>query len=448
MNVLDFLIPDNIQDTPRLFTGIAEWVAVFGTIFVYKRKQKGLILALICVQFLVLQTGFQLLAGTAPISLWIPDMIIAVLLMFFFLKLILDVPLGDLGFLCIQSFLLAEFAASLYRQLYVWFAGAFMRSVAASVLMMLFVYTAVFLGFLNIDRKNASQNENLNISSRDFLSALATGVGAFSLSNLSFIWSDTPFSADSNGLLYVRTLVDFGGLLMLMTQKFRINETAIARENAAINQLFRRQYEQYKLSIDNSELLRMEIHDLKHYLIALKNEDDPERRKEYLDTIEQEIAVQEVFQNTGNKVLDVILTNKSLACKKSGITLNPMIDGNLVQFMHVRDICALFGNLLDNAIEAVQQVSIPEKKIITLSVKKKNNFIIIECENACERDLGLSGRSFLPKTTKGDKTVHGYGLKSMLRIAEKYGGSMTMSQGSDERVTTKVLLQNQESLSS
>ena len=117
MNVLDFLIPDNIQDTPRLFTGIAEWAAVFGTIFVYKRKQKGLILALICVQFLVLQTGFQLLAGTAPISLWIPDMIIAVLLMFFFLKLILDVPPGDLGFLCIQSFLLAEFAASLYRQL-------------------------------------------------------------------------------------------------------------------------------------------------------------------------------------------------------------------------------------------------------------------------------------------------------------------------------------------
>lgn len=140
--------------------------------------------------------------------------------------------------------------------------------------------------------------------------------------------------------------------------------------------------------------------------------------------------------NTGNKVLDVVLTTKSLQCQKKDITLNAMVDGKLLSDIHVKDICSLFGNILDNAIEATQQVLERDKRLITLSVRSRNSFIIVECDNysdsanVCfcdEQKRGLFRSSNLPKTTKVDTVRHGYGLKSISQVAEKYGGAMNCS---------------------
>lgn len=235
---------------------------------------------------------------------------------------------------------------------------------------------------------------------------------------------------------------------MLMTEMGRRNELALRKESTEINQLFQKQYEQYKLAIDNSEALRKEMHDMKHYVMALKNEDDPERRSEVLADMEQAIAIQESFMNTGNKVLDVVLTTKSLQCQKKNITLNAMVDGDLLADIHVKDICSLFGNILDNAIEASQQVVDKEKRLITLSVRKRNQFIIVECENYSDSEnvklrnnqrRSFFGKNNLPKTTKGDNVKHGYGLKSITQVAEKYGGAMNCSY-EDGWFKLKVLL--------
>ncbi len=441
MRLLEILSPENLLDTPRLFTGLAEWGAVMVNFLVHKRKKNGPLFVLLCVTFCIIQMGFQILAGFSPISLWIPNMMVAVGIIYFELYIVVDATPLECGFYTIQAFLMAELSASLYRQLYVWYATAEKPSNMLSAVFMAVIYAIVFFTYYQMDRKSSSRDVALEIKPRDFGSALATGIGAFSLSNLSFIWTNTPFSADSNNMLYVRTLVDIGGVLMLMTQKDRIYESTIFSQNLAINQLFRRQYEQYKLSVDNSEMLRKEMHDLKHYLIALKNETSPEKKQEYLEELEQEIAIQESFQNTGNQVLDVILTNKSLQCRKKNITFKVMTDGDVLSFMHVKDICALFGNLLDNAIEATQQNASPDNRLVTLSVKQKNNFVVIECVNCCEHRVLIPEKAGLPKTTKEDKQIHGYGLKSIRQIAEKYNGSMTFSQDRNW-VTIKVLLTN------
>ncbi|MBP5184464.1 MAG: GHKL domain-containing protein [Lachnospiraceae bacterium] len=441
MTFMELLTPDNIMDTPRLFTGLAEWGAVMVCFLVHKRKKNGPLFVLLCVLFCLLQTLFQITAGFSPISLWIPNMMIAVGIMYFEILFIVNATPLECGFYTIQAFLLAEFSASLYRQLYVWYALALKPSYVLSFVFMVVIYATVFMISYQINKKNVDQDVPLEISAGDFFSAVATGIGAFSLSNLSFIWTNTPFSAEPSNVLYVRTLVDLGGVLMLLSQKDRIYESTVFSQNFAINQLFRRQYEQYKLSVENSEMLRKEMHDLKHYLIALKNETSPEKKQEYLDELEQEIAIQESFQNTGNQVLDVILTNKSLQCRKSGITFKAMVDGNILTFMHVKDICALFGNLLDNAIEATQQIASQDNKLITLSVKQKNNFVVVECINCCEQQVAIHAGEDLPKTTKNDKQNHGFGLKSIRRIAEKYNGSMTFTQEKNW-VTIKVLLTN------
>lgn len=278
----------------------------------------------------------------------------------------------------------------------------------------------------------------MEVERKELLGAASIGLGAFLMSNISFVMPNTPFSSAAGSLLYVRTLVDFGGLIMLFAQQNRRKELRVRSENHAMNVVLQRQYDQYRMAIDNMELLRREFHDLKHYMIAIRAESDPQKKEQYLLEMEKAIVTQEAMADTGNQVLDVVLTTKSTYCTQNKITFTCMADGKLISFLHVKDICSIFGNALDNAIECVSQFEDPEKRLITLSVSKKNNFLMIQCENYSENRLVMAD-SKLPSTTKSNKLYHGYGLKSIQAAAQKYGGTMTVSF-MDHWFTLKVLI--------
>ena len=89
------------------------------------------------------------------------------------------------------------------------------------------------------------------------------------------------------------------------------------------------------------------------------------------------------------------------------------------------DICTIFGNALDNAIEYELQIPDKEKRIIHLTVSKKNSFIIILVENYCEEKVLKEGEELT--TTKGNKQYHGYGIKSIKYSVEKYGGFVNIT---------------------
>ncbi len=101
-----------------------------------------------------------------------------------------------------------------------------------------------------------------------------------------------------------------------------------------------------------------------------------------------------------------------------------MADGTLLNFMNTADVCSIFGNALDNAIENVQKQEDIEKRMIQLSVFSKEQLIMIKFENYCDEAPILENG--LPSTTKKNKNYHGYGLKSIKMISQKYGGSMTI----------------------
>ena len=89
--------------------------------------------------------------------------------------------------------------------------------------------------------------------------------------------------------------------------------------------------------------------------------------------------------------------------------------------MDIMDISSLFGNALDNAIEAVRQISDYPERLIRLTVARQKNFVHILCEN---RYVGeITFRNALPVSTKGDDRFHGFGVKSILSVAAKYGGT-------------------------
>ena len=122
-------------------------------------------------------------------------------------------------------------------------------------------------------------------------------------------------------------------------------------------------------------------------------------------------------------MLDAVLTSKSLYCQNNGIGLTCVADGSALNFMEDMDISALFGNILDNAIESVQKLNEQEKRLIHLSVAKQKQFLRIRCENYCEEQLKFENG--MPVTTKKDRRFHGFGMKSIKSTAAKYGGSVT-----------------------
>ena len=173
-------------------------------------------------------------------------------------------------------------------------------------------------------------------------------------------------------------------------------------------------------------------------MIAIRSEQNPKKKEQYLLEMEEAIHTQEALTNTGNSVLDVVLTTKSTYCMQKHITFTCMADEKLISFMHVKDICSIFGNALDNAIECVSQFDDPEKRLITLSMYQKNQLLMIQCENYTETSLSLKPDQ-LPTTTKQNAGYHGYGLKSIQQAARKYGGSMTL-HAEDNWFTLQVLI--------
>ena len=114
-----------------------------------------------------------------------------------------------------------------------------------------------------------------------------------------------------------------------------------------------------------------------------------------------------------------------------------MADGKQLGFLEVMDLCSVFGNALDNAIESVERLSDTEKRLIRLAVYVQNGLLMIRTDNYFETPLQKNGDEF--ETTKADKTSHGYGIKSIRYVAGKYGGSVSIGT-EDGWFSLKVLI--------
>ena len=108
---------------------------------------------------------------------------------------------------------------------------------------------------------------------------------------------------------------------------------------------------------------------------------------------------------------------------KNKIRASYMADGSLISFIDEEDIYSLFSNLLDNAIEAVSKCPI-EKRTMGIRIENKlDQYVSITVYNYCI-DSEFVFSNGLPKTTNKHEDIHGFGLKSVKRICEKYDGTL------------------------
>lgn len=185
----------------------------------------------------------------------------------------------------------------------------------------------------------------------------------------------------------------------------------------------RQSEQQYEITKDTIKMINIKCHDIKYKLDAAVGENGAE--SERFEDLRRSIAIYDANIETGNKYLDVLFTEKSLYCERNGISLSCMINGATLEFMRPGDLYCLFGNIADNALEAVTRIKDKEKRVVNIVVKSRDNMVIVQAENFFEGRLELYDG--LPVTTKDDKNYHGFGMQSMRMIVRKYGGEMIVS---------------------
>ena len=105
--------------------------------------------------------------------------------------------------------------------------------------------------------------------------------------------------------------------------------------------------------------------------------------------------------------------------------------------MHVVDICSIFGNALENAIECEATVQERGRRWVHMVITEKKGFVYSEISNYCEGEILM--KDGLPVTTKRDRGLHGYGVRSISYTARKYSGTATFEQ-KEEQFTVRILI--------
>ena len=417
------LLTNTYQDIPRYYTAIAEWLCCMLFCFFYHRKIKNAVFAVIAGTVLVLQIVWLVITEDVPIFLWIPCMLIAIGIMLLFLWLTLDTSFRMVLYCCMKAFLAAEFMASLEWQLESFVHEERGERNILNWLTLFIIYGAVTLIFWMVERKMKRDEVQLEISIRELCSTLLIVLSAFMLSNLSFVYRNTPFSGTiASDIFTIRTLVDFGGLAILYAYQSLRYEIGTEKELSRIQSMLTAQYDSYRNYQEVTDLINMKYHDLKHQIVGLRAEQDPEKRSKWIEQMEGELTAYQPERQTGNRVLDGVLDGKMPLIHNYQIEFTCVADGRLLNFMHVTDICTIFGNALDNAIEHVVLIPDPEKRIIHLEISLRKQFIYAEVRNYCDGDVKI--KNGFPVTTKKDDKNHGFGIKSISYTVKKYGGTI------------------------
>lgn len=418
---------DVLPNIPRIYTALAEWLACIICLLEVRHRLTLGKFVIVATGTLAVQTVFLSLTPGLDNFLWILCMSTAALIMYVFIYACGELQWRDAAYYAIRAFVLAEFAAALEWQIACYisvFSGSMEKWV--HILILVVVFGVVFIGSAKLYHSHGKEGGVLNITNRELTSYAIIGLAIFFMSNLGFISTGTIFGGSYAKEIYnVRTLVDLGGVAIMYAYHVQRVDLRVRYELDTVRGILNNQYVQYKQAREAMDVINFKYHDLKHHIMALRAEENAQKRNEYLDQMEEELQDYESQNKTGNKILDVVLTTKGLYCQKHGITLTCVVDGTLFEAMKTMDICSIFGNALDNAIECELKIPDKEKRLIHVSAYSQKDFLIIRFENYYEGNVYL-GDGF-PVTTKDDAMLHGYGLKSLRYTVKKYGGAVDVS---------------------
>lgn len=167
------------------------------------------------------------------------------------------------------------------------------------------------------------------------------------------------------------------------------------------------------------------FHDFHNHIGALRQLLSHKKLMEamqYLD--ELQAPLREMADNiwTGDETIDYLINSKAQTAEASDIQYQAQVEFPRHTNLKSADLCAILGNLLDNALEAAEQVPEKEERFVRLTIRRINQMLIIKVENSFV-SLPVKKDGEL-KTSKEENGLHGWGLKSARTAAEKYDGTV------------------------
>ena len=230
------------QDIPRFYTALAEWGACVIYICLIKKRFNNKITVALSTLFLVAQIALLVPTGDLPTVWWIPCMVSAAFLMYLFIYTVGNVHSITAAYLCARAFLIAEFTASFQWQLdcYLNARVDVEHFVFAKIVMLVVIYTAIFV-LVAFMEKTLMNPEYLNkITYKEFIAVIAIVAVAFTFSNLSFIWKNTPFSSGFRSDIFnIRTLFDLAGMTILYAYQSRVCELMAESEIVTMDSMLK-----------------------------------------------------------------------------------------------------------------------------------------------------------------------------------------------------------------
>lgn len=184
---------------------------------------------------------------------------------------------------------------------------------------------------------------------------------------------------------------------------------------------------------ENEEALKAIRHNIKNHLSAIRyfiNEKGDEQAQAYIDTLIGAKAIASENLQTGNGFLDSLFQEKLDRIDNMRISTDIRANLNALNRVEPIDLCVIFGNVLDNAVEACELVE-PEERLIVLRSIISGGYLTITVENSYNGKTEVLDR--LPLTTKRDRQFHGIGLRQVRKTLQKYDGVFTINADRNKR---------------
>ena len=189
---------------------------------------------------------------------------------------------------------------------------------------------------------------------------------------------------------------------------------------------------------ENSNIL---IHDIKRHLLSIKelaNQNDCTSINTYIDNLYDEYQIKYLKKYSNHRIINAIINRYMTLCKD--VDIDFYCDVRDIDFSFISDanLTSILDNLLENAFEATKN---SKNKTIELSIRKTNvNFVVIQLENSCSQSPKLKKGEL--QTTKANKDIHGYGIKSIKRITKDYDGMINYSYDPEMMIFTFTVVLN------
>ncbi len=223
--------------------------------------------------------------------------------------------------------------------------------------------------------------------------------------------------------LYMWTILAV--VLMMSVLVFNINrqyevEKELARLKSEQAELLERDYTAVNRAYQVNARL---FHDLHNHIGVLRQFLTHEKYGEavrYLDELQAPVRNLTATVWTGDETADYLINSKAAMAEEAGIRFQAQVEFPRRTNIRSVDLCAILGNLLDNAIEAARQVTDPSGRTVALTIRRIHQMLVIKVENSfASAPVRENGEL---KTTKTEGDLHGWGLKSAQTAAEKYDG--------------------------